>query len=634
MTDPQDSDSSATGSSVITETVTDESDSAEEQHSESDVVLQPQISAAWALAPRHLGLLAVFCLMTMVLNYLPLRSTDIWGHVAYGHWILEHRQLPLEDPFASLTAGMRLIDSAWLSQVVFAWLERWGGAEALSATFTILSMLGLIAICRACYLQSRRTLVAFAGLLLTLLVGFSRLTTIRPETFGVAAFAILLWLLVRHGLLSRHHSLEENDSLALPERPAWSLYVGVFLTMCLWANFHGSFVCGLAVLGCLTLGRLAEASMEAIRSREGWAHVIGDQPLRRLLITLEVGIAATLLNPYGIDLLINSVGFSQQEILDDVLEWQPLQFLGIGGREFAASWIVITLALRHSRQRVRVGEALMLGLFAYLAASKLRMIGWYGAVVAVFLAPHLADIWNRFASPIEREPSVKERNNPLELTMGRSWTYSLIALLMIWIAFSLSPMARPITGDDPRQPEQLYDSSTPLAAAAYLNDHPPSTRVFNPQWWGDWLVWSSLHVNGDDDRGQESIQLPDTSDGPVLQPFVTTNMHLIPETVWRDYRRIMVAANGWDRAMRRYRMETAVLDKDRQSRLVRTMQRSSVWKTVFEDEQAVILQRTPESTAEDAETDALNEAELNEAELNEDDVQNAETRFGNDEGEN
>ena len=577
MTEPQGH------SAAVDNAMTDGAGEEHREAAESDVVLQPQISAAWALAPRHLAFLAAFCFMAMVLNYLPLRSTDLWGHVAYGNWILDYQQLPTEDPFASLTEGMRVIDSAWLSQVVFAALERWGGPEALSTTFTLLTLLGFIAISRTCYLQSRRVLVAFSGVVIALLIGFSRLTTVRPENFGVAAFAILLWLLVRHGLLSRHEQLQATPELALPSRSDWSLYVGVFVVMCLWANFHGSFVCGLAVLGCLVLGRLIETTVDAIASQSGWAAVVGDSSLRRTLIALEVAVAATLLNPYGIDLLINSIGFSQNEILDDVLEWQPLRFLGIGGREFAISWVVITLTLRHSRQRVPVGEALMLGVFAYLAASKLRMIGWYGAVAAVFLAPHLADIWSRFARPIELEPSVKERTNPLELTMDRSWTYSLIALLMIWIAFSLSPMARPITGDEPRTPTQLYDSSTPLTAAAYLREHPPQTRVFNPQWWGDWLVW----------------------DGPEnLQPFVTTNMHLIPESVWRDYRRVMIGAAGWDRTMSRYRMETAVLDKKRQARLVRTMKDNSNWQVAFEDEQAVILERANESRMESDKTES------------------------------
>ena len=492
------------------------------------------------------------------------------GHVLYGNWVLDHKSLPTEDPFVSLTAGMRLIDSAWLSQVVFAQLERWGGPEALSAAFTLTSLFYFAMLSRTCFLQSRRMTVAGAGLLIALLVGFSRLTTIRPENFGAAMFVLLLWLLVRHRLMSRHRALEDSADFALPQLAAWRLYVGVFIIMVLWANFHGSFICGLALLGCLLAGQLIEAGWRQWMRNEPMAAVLQDGDVRRRLIVFEVGLAATLVNPYGLDLLINSLGFSHNEILNDILEWQPLQLMGIGGREFLLSWVVVTIVLRHSRQRVPVGEALVFGVFALLAAMRLRMIGWYAAIVAVFLAPHLADIWSRFAKPIEREPLVKERVNPLELTPERSWTYSLIALLMIWITFALSPLGRPVVGDETRGPEQIYTQRTPLAAAKYLREHPPETRVFNPQWWGDWLVW----------------------DGPPgLEPFVTTNMHLIPPKVWQDYRRIMTV-DGWERAMSRYRMESAVLDKERQERLVRAMRKSSSWKVVFEDDQAVILTRS------------------------------------------
>ncbi|MCA9176233.1 MAG: hypothetical protein KDB14_17220 [Planctomycetales bacterium] len=542
-----------------------------EPAAESDIVLTPQLSAHWALAPRHLLLIAMFCVLTMVVSYLPLRGTDIWGHVSYGNWILDHRQLPEVDPFASLTEGMKLIDSAWLSQVLFAFTERRGGAEALSAAFTLLTVGYFALICRACFLQSGRITVALAGVWIALLVGFSRLTTIRPENFGVFAFGLLLWLLVRHRVLSRHHSLLAIDSHA---PPIWQLYVGVFITMWLWANTHGSFICGLATLGCLLVGELWDALVAARRQSAGAMAVAAAPNVRRAVWLLETATIATLLNPYGFDLLLNSIGFAKNAVLGDVLEWQALTLNGIGGREFALSWLLITIVLRHSKQRVVTGEALMLGLFAVLAATRLRMVGWYAAVSAVFLAPHLTDIWNRFASPLEGTPEVKQRDNPLELTMGRSWTYSLVAMLMVWIAFALSPLGRPVVGDEPRKPENLYDQSTPLGVTEYLREHPPQTRIFNPQWWGDWLVW----------------------DGPAgLQPFVTTNMHLIPKHVWDDYRNMNRVASGWNRALKRYRIDMLVLDKQQQDRLAKAVKSHEDWELAYEDRQAIIFQRRPAS---------------------------------------
>src|SRR5580698_2685798 len=41
----------------------------------------------------------VICLMVKFFDSFPLWHTDIWGHIAYGEWILDHRQLPEKEPF-------------------------------------------------------------------------------------------------------------------------------------------------------------------------------------------------------------------------------------------------------------------------------------------------------------------------------------------------------------------------------------------------------------------------------------------------------------------------------------------------------------------------------------------------------
>src|SRR5205085_786958 len=98
----------------------------------SHAALQPVLSPGWALQPRHLLVTIWFGLFGMMLNYTPLYHTDLWSHVQYGGWILEHQTLPSEDLFQPLSKGMPVQDSAWGAQAIFAQVEAWGGAEALS----------------------------------------------------------------------------------------------------------------------------------------------------------------------------------------------------------------------------------------------------------------------------------------------------------------------------------------------------------------------------------------------------------------------------------------------------------------------------------------------------------------------
>ncbi len=523
--------------------------------------LTPKLSPRWALSLGHLLFLAFWCVFFVLLNYVPLRDTDLWGHVAYGQWILEHRALPAEDPYQPLTEGMRVVDSAWLAQVIFAAVQRSGGFEALSALFAVATLATFAILAHAFFLSSRRLLISLSSVLIVLIVGWSRLATIRPETLAAACFAGLLWLIVR----------ARSRAATGSERPTWGWWIGLGLLMVLWANLHGSFVCGLAVLGCLLLGRVFEVAWQ----RRDWEAVVQDRQVRQWLYACELATCATLVNPYGLDLLLYTLWFSGNENLADVLEWQPLVILGVGGREFALSWVGLVWVLRHSRQRVSAADVLLLGLFTIAAVNGVRMMTWYAAVYAVVITPHLTDVLTRyFPAWLAPEPPVAEIDTtPRDgwaLPTGRRWSYSLIALLLVWMTFAMSPVGRPIMGDDPRPTEQVLSSSTPLGIAAYLKEHPPQGQIFNPQWWGDWLVWAG----------------PDQ-----LQPFVTTNMHVVPRQVWQDYQALLAVRPGWQRALQRYRIDTVVVDKERNTALASALRRSTTWRIVYEDEQGVVLQR-------------------------------------------
>ncbi|MEO8497497.1 MAG: hypothetical protein ABI614_20695, partial [Planctomycetota bacterium] len=353
--------------------------------------------------------------------------------------------------------------------------------------------------------------------------------------------------------------------------------LGVGLLMAVWANLHGSFVCGLAVLACCLAGRVVQVAWQ----QRAWEPVVADPIVRRWLYACEVGLLATLLNPYGIDLLIYTLMFSGNANMKDVLEWQPLVILGTGGREFAMSWVLLVVVLRYSRQRIPASHVFMLGLFSLAVVSGVRMLTWYAAVFAMVLAPHLAYLARQhlpesWLGDEDRPELDREQYEGLALPQGRRWSYSLVALLIVWIGFALAPISRPLLGGDPRPPREILDAATPLAIADHLRANPPPGQIFNPQWWGDWLVWN----------------------GPQgLRPFVTTNMHVVPRQVWEDYHIILGARSGWQRALDRYNVQTIVVDKNRQNVLAGLLRRSSSWQITFEDEQGLVVQRRAELPA-------------------------------------
>lgn len=531
----------------------------EQTESEPELKLEPVLSARWALSWRHLLVCIWFGAFGMMLNYEPLYYTDLWSHVQYGHWILDHRALPTEDVFMPLAEGMPLVDSAWLSQAIFAQVDYWGGHEGLSTLYALTMLAAYAIFSRAFYLLTGRISLSLGGMALALFIGWPRYLVMRPEIFGLLAFAILFWLVVRENRLQAF-----DDDATSPEAPApwdrWLPFVGVPVLFVAWANLHGSFPVGIVLLGCYFLGRLIDV---AWRTRDVQA-VIADRGLRRWLVLGELALAATLINPYGMDLLISTVRFSQNPNLKDILEWYPLKLVDLEGLECVAGWILLIVVLRHSRRRVTAAEILLLLIFTAAVAKNIRMIAWFSPVLVLVMLPHAADILQRYFPKRIAAPSESEQ----PVSGNLSFRYSLLSLLVIWMCFAFSPMSQPVLGGKVRKTERLYSSQTPYELTDWLQKNPPQGQIWNPQWWGDWL-----RLKGPAD----------------MKVFVTSQIHLIPPYVWQDYLRVFNMTGSWQQTLQRYRVTTMVIDKRLQPRLSAIVRREPNWKVAYEDDKALVM---------------------------------------------
>jgi hypothetical protein len=524
-------------------------------------VLTPKLSAHWALDGRHLLLAAGFALLFMHHNYLPLFHSDIWGHVAYGNWILDHRALPAEEPFVSLAEGVPVVDTAWLGQVLFALAGRSGDPEGYSHLFALTVLAGSLVLMRALYLQTRSAGLAACGAWLAWALGFSRHAVIRPEAFGVLCFAALWWLVVRTDE-RRSRGLQGLNESCLG--PRWLPYALMPLLFGLWANLHGSFIVGFAVLGSYAAGR----ACEVLWKRQSATAVLNDARFRRWVILGELAVLGTLANPYGIDLLLNTVLFPSNPNLKDVLEWYPLDMASLEAVPMAVSWVLLLAVWRHSRTRVALSDVLVLAVFTLAVCLRVRMISWYTPTFVVVLSPHIAELAARlWTSPLCE--AVRRQAEPL---FRPSFRLTLLAGLLVWLTFAFSPISRPVLGGKARPPERLYSNDTPLGITRWLREHPPQGMVANPQWWGDWIVW----------------------DGPPgIEVMMTTNsVHVVPQRAWKDYLAIAQSQPGLSRRLHKYRANTIIVCKELQAGLERTVRAMPDWQVVYEDDIGLVAVRT------------------------------------------
>ncbi len=515
---------------------------------------------------QHVLLCGALAAFFVYLSYVPLFHTDIWCHVHYGQWIVEHGALPQEDPFLPLAEGVPVVDNAWASQVILAEAESLGGPFGLSCIYALTVFATYLVYTRVFYLLSGRPLIALAGFFLLFFVAFSRHAIIRPEIFGGLLLGVLLWMIVRVEPWRSRAAGFRRESTG-DEWPWWFWLCTPLLFAC-WANMHGSFAIGLIVLACHAAGSAVETLWQTrnplaiFRNRSCW----------RWILLTELAAVATLLNPYGFELLVQTALFGSNPNLRDVMEWYPLKLIDLEGIQFCIAIVLMIVLLRHSRLKMRATDVLLLLLFGFAVAPTIRMIGWFAPIFTLAMIPHLTNICSRVwpaKSPVLQEANVEPRQQSILRFAG-----TFACVMLVWCAFAVAPISQPLLGGTPRPEESFYSKDTPHGVTKYLREHPPEGLVFAPQWWGDWLCWAGP---------------------PDLKVFMTTTLHLAPAQVWRDYLRVARGEPGWERALDKYHVKTLVVHKELQVPLARNIRSTRLWRKVYEDDKGVVLERV-EST--------------------------------------
>lgn len=225
-----------------------------------------------------------------------LRDSDTLWQIKIGQWILEHRAMPSTDIYSFTRAGEAWISSSWLSQVLFALVyepSNWSGVVILTS-LAIGASAAIFVYLLEPYLEPARAFVLVTPLLLMSMGHFLA----RPHMLALPVMVAFV-----------------GGMLAAADRrsaPSWLLLP----LMALWANLHGGFVMGLALIGAIGLDAIASCDRKdrvALATR--WA-AFG-----------LAALAASCCTPYGWNTLLASTKIlSLGKLLSLIWEWMPADF--------------------------------------------------------------------------------------------------------------------------------------------------------------------------------------------------------------------------------------------------------------------------------------------------------------------
>lgn len=319
----------------------------------------------------NFGIILLVISTTITLLSKTIADPDLWGHLRFGLDILETREISQVDPYSYLTGGQRWINHEWLSEVFFALAWQAGKSVGLLLLNVgiVLMTLGIAFI----HLTSQRIRTVRTAILLILTVILLRpfISTIRPQMFTYLGFAIIMSVI---------YKAEYGNY-------GW-LWIAPPL-IAVWINLHGGFLAGLGIL-------FVWGVLHLFFQRGAW---------KMIVLPLLFSATATLINPYGIDLLkflLRTVTVARPEITD----WQPLQLNSLLGIVYLLLLTISILGLVFSPKKRSFVMIIVFGILAILPIMAIRHLQLFSIGVIMISGEHIWHAWDRFRSKGERTQQI------------------------------------------------------------------------------------------------------------------------------------------------------------------------------------------------------------------------------------
>jgi hypothetical protein len=286
---------------------------------------------------------ALWSVLIAVVSYTTA-DPDLWGHVRFGLDLVRDLNIPAVDPY-SFTSDRAWVNHEWAAEALTAGAFQHAGNSGL----VLLKMLAVLSFCFLLHLTLvhegvedalSRDLIAAVAIVATI----GQAHHVRPQLFSLVCFAALLSCLIR-GV--RNHWW----SIALP--PLFAV----------WANVHGGWIVGGAVILLFTIGLAAGGA----RKSAVWFTGVG-----------AACLAATLATPYGVGLwafLGETVGFSRA----DIREWQPIYVLS---PKLWLLWLITfglaAIGLAHTKRTdIRWERVLVVAALAIMSLQVSRLLAFF-----------------------------------------------------------------------------------------------------------------------------------------------------------------------------------------------------------------------------------------------------------------
>lgn len=494
------------------------------------------------------GALWVYVLLSLLfatLSLQPIYQPDFWWHVKVGEIVLQERAIPQADLFSYTVPGRPFIYQSWLAGVFLALLYQAGGAGLVILGNTVLLTAAYALLLWHCRAESGNTRLAAAATLAALVVSAGN-WAVRPQTFSVGLFVVL------YVIVDRFRNGKKG--------PLWLLPV----LLVLWANLHGAFVTGLAVLWIVLA---AEVGKRWLPRRP--FPVMAWRRLGWLALAALLSSAAPMLNPVGPRIWSYVLGiWSNPAIRNLIAEWQPVSTEAGTSAIFILALLAVPLLAALRRRLPDPTDMLLLAATAWLAIGAVRNLMWFGLV----LAPALARAGKRSAALEQASAQSGSAPAPAEPPPIPALHIAILATAALLIVLSLPWVKGYLL--IPENLRGLYAVDTPISTAEAILEQDLPGPLFHQMESGSYLLWRLY---------------------PRYRVFIDPRIELYPDEVWQEYLDLSAGRPNYQEVLDRYGIRLLLLNRAHQAGLVEQVQDSPQWEKVYENaqENTVVYRRKP-----------------------------------------
>ena len=478
-------------------------------------------------------LLKVFSIYIFVYAFLfcsrPMGDPDFWFHLKTGQYFFSTGGVPRTEPYSFTYHGIPYIAHGWLSGVIFYAIWSTAGPKLLIFIFAVLTAIAFwIAFKRA------NSHPFFAGV--AVLIGvWAALPNIgvRPRVFTILLASIYLALLGRFVGGVKDHWI-------------WLLIP----LMVLWANLHGGFFIGLALVGLTAVGMVLDRWAGVLQEPESfWSR------LRTLAVLLVGCVLAGLVNPYGVKLYTAPISVLRSPIFQDlVTDWMSPDFHLPTGRPLMLLILLTVAALALSPKRPRPSEVLLFLATLYATLKTQRNAVILSLVAAPLLANYF-QIWFDSTRFGKKFGAAREDRNP-----RLAWLFT-VALLLPLVAFAIKLKATVYS--EPTQESMRV----PVQAINYLKQQGITGNTFAaPNVWGAYVLWAAPN-----------------------NPVYIDGRDVYPDTFVKEFVDILLGRVDWRPIFDQRGVQIAVIEPD--TMLARELGEASGWERIYQDDMSVVFRR-------------------------------------------